>query len=875
MTVGLETLKSRRAPIRSRIVCLISVCFGVLLLCPIGGWGEIAKADGAGTQPDDWITINKDYSSQRYVDLDQITPRNVDKLQEICELQLNEPIFFSTGLLKVGRTLYVNTGHFTAAFDAVTCQLRWRQVIEFSANSIPVGDNNRGSAYLDGKIFRGTVDGRLIAFDANTGQILWDIHPTVQDPANGKLETFVAAPIAWQGKVFIGIAISDVFGTPGRLMAFDANTGNQLWSFNTIPGNPPPSFGGAFWTTYSLDTKTGEVLAPVANPFPDFNREINAPGGDKNDKDFTKRTDSVISVDAGSGKLNWYYQAVPLDEHDYDLSTAPTLYRTSRGQSGRDMVALVGKLGRVITLDRDTRLLAFDTPATTLENDQEPLTSTWTHTCPGVNGGAQFNGAAYHPGIGALYVGMVDFCSWYAKGASFGDPGLGGVGGAQVKDWASAAKLQAPRGWITAIDGKTGRVLWQYHAESQVQAGLVPTKSGLLLGGDTHGNLLVFDARTGELLRSVDTGGALNSGLISYEVSGQQYVAAASGGGTENPSKLAGPLKVAVYGLYGSGKPNVITLDRLQPPPGPFQTPEEAMFGANCGQCHGTGGVGGSSPPLMRQSQLADPVLLKQFLASVPPPMPHLYPGVLQDQDVEMIAKYLRTSVFMCDSTNPPPPQRCAPPAPPSSGGTQAWQAIYTDLTSPRCINCHPVKSPNLPTFPPTVDNSSYPQDYPRQGDDRHPHYYTVLRGDTFAFETAEKTGTVYPGMGTPFEGCTFCHGTTNDPVTGIPGTTNPDFNPGQPFWALAPATMAWESAPGVPLNGAQLCAALLDMTKNGNRTPAQLLHHIATEPLVAWSFNPGVGQNGKPRTTPPIPKDELFQWFKIWIAEGTPCPSS
>jgi mono/diheme cytochrome c family protein len=249
-----------------------------------------------------------------------------------------------------------------------------------------------------------------------------------------------------------------------------------------------------------------------------------------------------------------------------------------------------------------------------------------------------------------------------------------------------------------------------------VQAGLVPTRSGLLFGGDTHGKLLVFNARTGELLRSIDTGGALDSGLISYEVSGQQYVAAASGGATENPSRLAGLLKVVVYGLYGNGRPKVVTLDRLQPPPGPFQTPEEAMFAANCGQCHGAGAVGGSSPPLMRQSQLADPVLLKQFLASVPPPMPHLYPGVLQDKDVELIAKYLRTSVFHCDRTNPPPPHSCNPPSQPTSGGTSAWKAVYSVLTSPRCINCHPVKSPSLPTYPGTVDNSSYPQDYPRQG---------------------------------------------------------------------------------------------------------------------------------------------------------------
>jgi len=126
---------------------------------------------------------------------------------------------------------------------------------------------------------------------------------------------------------------------------------------------------------------------------------------------------------------------------------------------------------------------------------------------------------------------MADHCAWYLKT-------LG-----PVKDWAAAAKLQAPTGWITVIDGRTGAVQWQYHAESQVLAGLVPTKSGLLFGGDTHGNLLVFDAAKGSVLKQIDTGGALNSGLISYLAGGVQYAAAAAGGPTENLSTLAGPLR--------------------------------------------------------------------------------------------------------------------------------------------------------------------------------------------------------------------------------------------------------------------------------------------------------------------------------------------
>lgn len=137
---------------------------GLLLLSSLVVSVGISKA---GTSADDWITVNKDYSSQRYVSLDQITPNNVDQLKEVCEIRLNEPILFSTGLLKVGRTLYVDTANLTVAFDAATCNLHWRKVIPLERT--PIGYNNWGPTYLDGKIFRGTPDGRLIALDASDG----------------------------------------------------------------------------------------------------------------------------------------------------------------------------------------------------------------------------------------------------------------------------------------------------------------------------------------------------------------------------------------------------------------------------------------------------------------------------------------------------------------------------------------------------------------------------------------------------------------------------------------------------------------------------------------------------------------------------------
>jgi hypothetical protein len=110
--------------------------------------------------------------------------------------------------------------------------------------------------------------------------------------------------------------------------------------------------------------------------------------------------------------------------------------------------------------------------------------------------------------------------------------------------------------------------------------------------------------------------------------------------------------------------------------------------------------------------------------------------------------------------------------------------------------------------------------------------------------------------------------------VTGIPGTANPS-NPGKPFWFMAPASMAWETAPGVPMTGAELCAQLKDKSRNGNRGLKDLLHHITDEPLVNWSFNPGTRPNGEARTLPPISHAELIAVFQHWMEEGAPCPAN
>jgi alcohol dehydrogenase (cytochrome c) len=630
----------------SRVSRVFSVWFiaAAAAVCPIGAHAQ---------EPGDWFTMNKDYSSQRYVALDQITPANVGSLKEICEVRLDEPAtaVFTSGLLMVGRTLYVNTLRATYAIDATTCNLVWRYQIPFKGELHNLA--SRGSAYWDEKIFFGTADGQVIALDAATGKLVWNV-----ENATGHGETFISSPIAWDGKVFLGIGVSDE-GIRGRFMAFDANTGKELWRWYSIPigdepgaeswGNHPsvPPAGGGFWTSYSLDPMTGEVFVPVANPYPDY-IESDRPGANL-------YTNSVVSLNVSTGKMNWYHQGVPNDQHDWDLSTSPTLYH---GRSGKNMLAIAGKDGTVLGIDRDSKELVFRTPGTTRAND-EPYGTTPVLVCPGTLGGGQWNGAAYDPDNGALYTGMVDWCWYYMKYPDPKDPKR--LIGTPV--WNFSAP---PRGQITAIDGESGDILWQYRAAAPVLAGLVPTKSGLLFGGDVGGNLLALDARTGTVLERLDAGGALNNGLISYAVDRTQYVAAIVGGVALNTAGVAGPMRVSIFGLHGSNTPKIV---RLAPMERPGSTPLEQAkweYGGICADCHGRDAQGAVYPGLGRQTQLAgNPEALKAFLAYVPPPMPRLYPGLLNDADVRLIAEYLKVLLTPPSATQAAPAdQPGGPPSP-------------------------------------------------------------------------------------------------------------------------------------------------------------------------------------------------------------------
>lgn len=490
----------------------------------------------AGLPDSDWPAYNNTVDGQRYVALDQINTHNAGDLKPVCRVKVADGGALQGAILKIGKALYVTTADDTLAIDATTCAVLWRNV--YTPQQGEVFPVNRGVAYANGRLFRGTPDGRLLAIDAVTGKTLWQ--EQAADPTVG--EFFSAAPAAWEGEFIIGTAGSD-WGARGRVMAFDQATGRELWRFDTVPMGDEPGAaswkdprtarhgGGASWSTYTLDASSGEVFVPVANPAPDFSPTYR-PGENL-------YTDSVVVLDARTGKLKWYYQLSPHDGHDLDLGAAPMLYLDKKATP---MVALAGKDGHVYGLDRDTHKSRFRTAITTIEHEHLAPTPNGVHVCPGPLGGTEWNGVAFDHKTDALIVPAVDWCALLKSAKVEFTPGSVYMGGSWVFD-------KSGRGWINALNPQTGKLRWRYHAEGPVVAGVTPTAGGVTFTGDMLGHFLVLDSATGKLLFKDDTGGAVAGGVISYAEGGRQYVALTSGNVSRFTWGALGTPTLLIYAL--------------------------------------------------------------------------------------------------------------------------------------------------------------------------------------------------------------------------------------------------------------------------------------------------------------------------------------
>ena len=514
-----------------------SILSAALGLALVGATAGAATAQSGGNV--DWPTYNRTLTSQRYVPLDEINTKNVAQLKPLCTYDLGSQTEFESGPLVIGDTLYATSEMDIFALDANTCKEKWR-THENIVLPYQHFQTNRGPAYLDGKLFRGTQNGFVFAYDAATGKKLWE-RKIINLPG----ETVPAAPIAWNGMVFIGNAGGDIKGGKGRIYALDANTGNIVWETYLVPASPDaadvkaaqatakvtvptwqnkedvPISGGATWTSYTLDVQNGLLYVPGGNPAPDFAKSVR-PG--KN-----LLAGSVVILDAKTGALKRFFSLVPEDFHDWDVSAAPVLLTT---QKGVHLMADAGKNGLLYGYDLDSGKRLYATAITTRSNTTAPLTKAGTRFCPGAGGGTEWNGPAYDPDTNLIYDGTVDRCTLVklavddkvtavATGRPWtGDDDDANLFGQGDDHWA---------GWLNATDADTGKIKWRFKAPGPVLSGITPTKGGLVFAADMNGNMYAFDAKTGKTLWQTKFDGAPGGGLISYAVGGHQRVAVISG----------------------------------------------------------------------------------------------------------------------------------------------------------------------------------------------------------------------------------------------------------------------------------------------------------------------------------------------------------
>jgi alcohol dehydrogenase (cytochrome c) len=537
----------------SRRTRMISTAFGVIAVVAL-----IVKARAADTAVTDWPSYNRTLTSDRYAPFDQINRTNVSRLKQLCVYDLNVDSSFQTGPIVIGHTLYATTDKEILAIDADTCQQQWRVREDGPSLGLRV---SRGTAYLDGRLFRGTGEGDLVAYDANqpatpsTGKKLWSTH--LADPDKG--ESIPAAPIAWNGLVFIGTAGSDRYGVKGRVYALDARTGKVAWETYTVPTDAPqrgneamqaqaratwgnangvPITGGGTWTTYTLDPERGLLYVPVGNPGPDFATDVR-PGANL-------YTNSILVLDAKTGVYRNHYSLVPADFHDWDLAAAPVLVTT---KSGRRVVAGAPKDGLLHVYDVSTDKKLYATPITTRENDDVPLSTTPTRFCPGATGGTEWNGPAYSPDTNLFYDGTVDWCvmvtldqTELAKkpGQTWTGTELAAQFGKRDLNWS---------GWVTATDADTGQIKWRVHAGAPVLSGITPTKGALVFAGDMDKHAYAFDAATGKVLWRAELPGAPGGGVITYLVDGRQRVAFVAGTRSQVFPATPSSAKIVIFGL--------------------------------------------------------------------------------------------------------------------------------------------------------------------------------------------------------------------------------------------------------------------------------------------------------------------------------------
>jgi alcohol dehydrogenase (cytochrome c) len=506
----------------------------------------------ASDEPQNWLTYSGTYASQRYSLLRQIAPANVKTLEQKWVFQADSLEKFETTPLVVDGIMYLTQAPSDAiALDAKTGRVFWTYRYYPSTDARPCcGSVNRGLAIRGDVLFLATLDAHLVALDAKTGRPLWDTK--VADAAAGYALT--VAPLVVKDNVIVGVAGGE-FGIRGFIAAFDARTGREVWRFYTIPGPGEPghetwkgdawrSGGASIWVTGSYDPDLNLTYWGVGNPGPDWN-----PAQRTGDNLYS---DSVVALDADTGKLKWFFQFTPNDPYDYDSTQVPVLVDAPWNGTPRKLMMWANRNGFFYVLDRATGQFLAGHPfvkvnwAGGLDAKGRPIPTPQpdgSPTYPGVQGGTNWYSPSYSPRTGLFYVSAWEnYASVFVKEEQKYEEGRRFVGGrpaspipggqnvpslkrGPINSWTEVAGTGA----VIAIDTRTGQSKWKFAMTDVTDSGVLTTATDLLFTGGREGYFHALDARTGALLWKVSLGGQVAAGPMTYQVDGKQYVTVAAG----------------------------------------------------------------------------------------------------------------------------------------------------------------------------------------------------------------------------------------------------------------------------------------------------------------------------------------------------------
>ncbi|HEV2199614.1 MAG TPA: PQQ-dependent dehydrogenase, methanol/ethanol family [Bryobacteraceae bacterium] len=504
----------------------------------------------AAQEPQNWLTYSGSYAGQRHSGLTQIAPQNVRDLELKWVFQARSFEKFEATPLVVDGVLYtVQAPNDVVALDAATGRVFWMYNYTPSKAARPCcGRINRGLAVAGDLLFMGTIDAHLIAIDAKSGKSVWNT--AVARAESGYALTH--APLVVKDNVIVGVAGGE-FGIRGFIAAYNIRTGKEVWKFYTIPGPGEPGNetwagdswkhgGGSAWVTGAYDPDLNLTYWGVGNPGPDWN-------GDKRQGD-NLYTDSVVALDADTGKLKWHYQFSPHDEFDYDSVQVPVLAEIDYQGQPRKVMLWANRNGMYYTLDRTTGQFLVGKPFTQVnwangfDEKGRPMrvagkvpSREGTLIYPSNQGATNWYSPSFSPRTGLFYIpAWADTWSVYVKteedfvegqrySSGMHNSSFGPTRGAQN----NTRKPEDGHGAVIAIDPKTGGKKWQFDLTDVTDAGILTTDSDLLFSGSREEYFYALDARSGSLLWKTALGGAIANGPITYSVGGKQYVAVAAG----------------------------------------------------------------------------------------------------------------------------------------------------------------------------------------------------------------------------------------------------------------------------------------------------------------------------------------------------------